>query len=125
MINKNRLNTIRIVILVMLFQLFSPTVFALKADPEQDGYFTKICTIKGVKQVLVYADNKQDSANIEALNCPYCLLNIATLDTIDSNKNYVINFVNDRLYDLLIVQDDIQSNILFKSFAIRAPPFLS
>ncbi len=122
--NKNRVCTIYVLILATLFQLFSPTIFALTADFKQSGKFFTICTMQGYKQVWINSDDEQHNPSSVDLSCPYCLLNISVLDIIDTNVKYYFDSVNEYVYSFIVIQNNVQSKTLLKFLAIRAPPYL-
>jgi len=117
--------TIRVMILVMLFQSFSPIAFALTSEPNKDGRFSMFCTMQGYKQVWIASSNNQEKESVElaTLNCPYCLLNIGEFDDIILDKEYHIDLVNTFMGSLLTSQSEFHSKVLLKSLPIRAPPY--
>ncbi len=121
--NENRACTIYVLILAALFQLFSPTIFALTADFKQSGKFFTICTMQSYKQVWINSDDEQQDTNSVDLSCPYCLLNISVLDIIDTNVKYYFNFLDEYVYSSIVIQSNVQSKTLLKFLAIRAPPY--
>ena len=125
MTNKNTLHTIRMMVLVMLFQLFSPVAFALISDSKETGRFATLCTLQGYKQVWMESAAEQKDVETTELSCPYCLLNIGALDAINSNTKYPFDFSNDFSNDFLVVQNKAQSKVLLSSLSIRAPPCFS
>ena len=125
MTNNNILYTIRMMVLVMLFQLLSPAVFALVSDPVEKGHFSTICTMQGYKQLWIAPNDEKKDLDLSKLNCPYCLLNLGAVDGINSNTEYYLNLVDSFSDDLLTVQSKNQLEVLSKSLPIRAPPCLS
>ena len=125
MTNNNILYTIRMMVLVMLFQLLSPAVFALVSDPVEKGHFSTICSMQGYKQLWIASNDEKKDLDLSKLNCPYCLLNLGALDGINSNTEYYLNLVDSFSDDLLVVQSKNQLEFLSKSLPIRAPPCLS
>ncbi|CAC9440756.1 hypothetical protein [uncultured Gammaproteobacteria bacterium] len=123
--NKNRAKIIYAVIFVSLFQLLSSTVFALTLGSEQGGKYLTVCTMQGYKQIWVNADNEQHDTNSADLSCPYCLLNMGALDVINTNVEHYFNFSNEYTNSFTTVQNTLQSEVLLKFLAIRAPPILS
>jgi hypothetical protein len=123
-VSKNRIRIIYVIILALLFQLFSPTIFALTTDFKQSGKLFTICTMQGYKQVWINLDDEQHGTNSVDLSCPYCLLNISVLDAINTNTKYYFNPVDEHVYSSIVIQNNIQPKALLKFLAIRAPPYL-
>ncbi len=121
---KNIVRTIYVVILVALFQLFSPTIFSLTVDFKQSGKFLTICTMQGYKQVWINSDDEQHDTDSVDLSCPYCLLNISVLDIINTNTKYYFDSVDEYVYSSIIIQNNVQSKMLLGFLTIRAPPYL-
>lgn len=123
--NIKMVRVIRAVVLVMLFQTISPTVFALTSDPKQSGYTTTICTIYGYKQAWVSLDtvekNREESIS-GTLNCPYCLLNLSLLDDINATPDTNFIFPENRSFGYISLQSEPQQKTRLKSLPIRAPP---
>ena len=114
---------IRMTILVMLFQLLSPAVSALMAEPQKSGSFSTICTIQGYQQVWIETGGQPLHAKTS--NCPVCLLNLGSIDTINPRSEYRINMKNESVIHLLTIQSHTRLSNLFQAFAIRAPPLFS
>lgn len=121
---KNRIRITYVIILALLFQLFSPTIFALTTDSKQSGKFFTICTMQGYKQVWINLDDEQHDTNSVDLSCPYCLLNISILDVINTNTKYYFDSVDEYVYSSIVIQNNVQPKALLKFLAIRAPPYL-
>jgi hypothetical protein len=121
MTNNNKIHNIRIMILVMLFQLLSPAVSALISDPEQGGQFSIVCTVQGYQKVWIASENKQEHS--DSINCPVCLLTQGSLDVINSDATYISGVINSHVTHVLTIQHAAQAKVWSSSFAIRAPPF--
>ncbi len=122
MTRKNIFHTVRMMVLVMLFQLFSPAVFALTSESKENGYFSILCTTQGYKQVWIALNDEKDAEHT-VFSCPYCSFSLNILDVINSNTGYYLDFVDGFTDDFLITQNKSQSEVLLKSLPIRAPPY--
>ena len=123
--NKNMPNTIRVLILVMLFQLLSPAVFALVSEPKKAGHFSTLCTLQGYKQIWVGSNDEQKESDSATLSCPYCLFNLSALDAISTQSIDSLNAPESYFYHVLISQDGTQTKSLLTFLLIRAPPYFS
>lgn len=91
-------------------------------DTKKNGYYSTVCTFQGYKQVWINEDS-QNNNDFVVLDCPYCLSNFSELDAIDKDlENYFV-FLNDLSDNLSITRNQIQSDVLLKSFTIRSPPY--
>jgi len=114
------MHNIRLIILVMLFQLFSPSISALVTATDKGGDFLTLCTIQGYQQVLVDKDTGQDDTS--ASNCIYCLLTLGTLDVFNLNKSFAFSILETEQQVALISHRSLWLNNFFDTLPIRAPP---
>ena len=121
---KNRIRIIYVIILLLLFQLFFPTIFALTTDSKQSGKLFTMCTMQGYKQVWINLDDERHGTNSVDLTCPYCLLNMSVSDVINTNTKYYFDPVDEYVYSSIVIQNNVQPKALLKFLAIRAPPYL-
>ncbi len=122
MANKNKLHAVRIVILVMLFQLFSSTVFALILQPDSKGYFSTVCTIQGYKQIWIETEEK-DSIDSIVASCPYCLFNAVDFDTIETDTKFYLDYKDSSIASFSSVTNTTLFKAELELFPIRAPPY--
>ncbi len=119
--NKNRLHTARIVILTLLFQLLSSSVFALVSTPQENESLLTICTAQGYKQVWVNLESEK-KPHFAASNCAYCLLNHIELDAIDLDLVRYLNFEDGLTDQFLTTQAPLSPIPSSKLLPIRGPP---
>ncbi len=122
MTNKNKLYAVRIVILVMLFQLFSSTVFALILQPDSKGYFPTVCTIQGYKQIWIETEEK-DSIDSIVTSCPYCLFNAVDFDTIEADTKFYLDYKDSSIASFSSVTNTTLFKAELELLSIRAPPY--
>ncbi len=121
----NAIRIARTILWVMLFQLFSPAILAATSDPDQNGYFDTFCTVQGYKTVWIDLDNNQNSETATVVECPYCLFNLVSTDTVSQEVETLFAFLENRHYGLPSVQISFQTGIFLESLPIRGPPLFS
>lgn len=113
------------VLLVLLFQLFTPSISIAVAKTSDDGYFSQVCTLQGFKQIWIQADNHPSQDSLVVSDCPYCLLSAFEFDATEQTTQLFSISGNKLLENTKDIQSSIQTNAKLKIFAIRAPPYIS
>ncbi len=116
----------RLLLLVLLLQLFSPLLHAFTTEPEPDGFFTVLCTMQGYQIVWVETEATTESEPLKApIECPYCLFNLTASGDDDTAISAEVTLIEplDLLYRASVpVEQGHYYNALLKSLPIRAPP---
>ncbi len=123
--NNTKLFLARVVLLVLLFQLFTPSISVAVTKTNNDGYFSQVCTLQGFKQIWIQADNQDNQGSLIVSDCPYCLLSIFEVDAIEQTTQFFSIPVNKVFENTKVVQSSIHRDAKLKIFAIRAPPYIS
>lgn len=122
--DKDSIRIAQTVLWVMLFQLWSPAILATTSEPDHSGYFETLCTIQGYKTVWVDIDGEQDNKISTVFECPYCLFNLSSIDTLNLNDCTLPAFIGNNQYDSCDIKIGFRSDVLLGSQYIRGPPLI-
>ena len=123
--HKNQLSwqrTTRVVLMLMLLQIFSPVAFSLTPEASSGGYFANVCTTQGYQKLWIDTGEDNNPVNLASTHCPYCLS--AELNNLDVNVStgFVLPIANHALSNFSSQQLFVALESSHRSLSIRAPP---